>query len=255
MTEAPVSVHAEGGVMTITLNRPESRNAINGAVATGLAAAIDELDARPDLRIAILTGAGGFFSAGADLKALSRGESVSVEGRGFAGITSRPPRKPMIGAVEGLAIAGGFEIALVCDLLVVAAGARFGLMEVKRGLLAGGGGLLRLPRQLPYRIAMELVLTGDLMTTEQLAPHGLFNRIVPAGSALDEAMALARTICANAPLSVASTKEVVVASADWPSHEMFDRQQAYVDRVMASADAHEGPLAFVEKRVPVWTGQ
>jgi enoyl-CoA hydratase len=154
-----------------------------------------------------------------------------------------------------MAIAGGFELALVCDLLVVAAGARFGLMEVKRGLLAAGGGLLRLPRQLPYRIAMELVLTGDPMTTEQLAPYGLFNRVVAPGSALNEALTLARTICANAPLSVASAKEVVVASADWPTDEMFDRQQVYVGRVMASADAREGPLAFAEKRAPVWTGK
>ena len=249
-----VLVEHEDGMVIITINRPQARNAVNRAVSYGVCAAIDELDARDDLRVGILTGAGGTFCSGMDLKAFLRGEVTRVEGRGILGIALTPPRKPLIAAVEGYALAGGFEAMLACDLTVAARNAQFGLPEVKRGLAAAAGGLLRLPRLIPPRIAMELALTGDMMSAERAAQYGLVNVLTEPGQALEEAKRLAARIIANAPLSVAASKRVMVEQRDWPLAEMFSRQQEITGPVLQSADAREGAAAFAEKRKPNWKG-
>jgi enoyl-CoA hydratase len=254
MTEE-VLVDSSDGILTITINRPQARNAATLAVAHGIAAALDELDRRDDLRIGILTGAGGTFCAGMDLKGFLRGERPSIEGRGFGGLTAKPPVKPLIAAVEGYALAGGFELVLACDMVVAADNAQFGVPEVKRGLAATAGGLVRLPRQLPYRIALELALTGDMFPAARAYHYGLVNRLAAPGEALAEARRLAQTIAANGPLSVAASKRVVVESQDWPAAELWERQAALTEHVFSSADAREGSAAFAEKRKPVWQGK
>ena len=250
-----VLVEYEAGLVIITINRPEARNAVNRAVSVAVCAAVDELDARDDLRVGILTGAGGTFCSGMDLKAFLRGEVIRVEGRGLMGIVMTPPRKPLIAAVEGYALAGGFEAMLACDLTVAARNAQFGIPEVKRGLAAGAGGLLRLPRLIPPRIAMEMALTGDPISAERAAEIGLVNILTEPGAALAEAKRLAARIIANAPLSVAASKRVMVEQRDWPMAEMFARQQEITGPVLASADAREGAAAFAEKRKANWQGR
>lgn len=252
MSEVLVESHA--GLAIITINRPQARNAINRAVSHGVCQAVDELEARDDLRVGILTGAGGTFSSGMDLKAFLAGETIRVEGRGILGIVYTPPRKPLIAAVEGYALAGGFEAVLACDLTVAARNAQFGLPEAKRGLAAGAGGLIRLPRLIPPRIAMELALTGDMMSAERAAQHGLVNVLTEPGQALEEAKRLAAKIIANAPLSVAASKRVILEQRDWPLGEMFSRQEDITGPVLRSADAREGAAAFAEKRKPNWKG-
>lgn len=243
------------GIVVITINRPSQRNAINRAVSYGVCAAVDELDARDDLRVGILTGAGGNFCAGMDLKAFLRGEATRVEGRGLMGIALTPPKKPLIAAVEGYALAGGFEAALACDLLVAARNAQFGLPEAKRGLAAAAGGLLRLPRLIPARIAMEIALTGDMVSAERLERHGLINSLTEPGEALAAAMDLARRIIANAPMSIAASKRVIVEQQDWSIAEMFERQVEITGPVLASEDAREGAAAFAERRPAHWRGR
>jgi enoyl-CoA hydratase len=243
------------GIQILTINRPEARNACTKAVAEAIAAALDELERRDDLRLAIITGAGGTFCAGMDLKGFLKGERPSLPGRGFAGITEAPPRKPLIAAVEGYALAGGFEVVLASDLVVAANNAQFGLPEVKRGLCAAAGGLLRLQRQLPERIALELVLTGDMFGAQRAYEFGLVNRLTAPGEALAGALELAQKIVANGPLAVAASKRVMRESRDWSSAEMFSRQRAITDPVFASADAREGAAAFAEKRKAVWQGK
>jgi enoyl-CoA hydratase len=254
MTEE-VLVEEDDGLLVITINRPAARNAVNRAVSYGVCAAVDDLDRRDDLRVGILTGAGGTFCAGMDLKAFLRGEITRVEGRGILGIAMTPPKKPLIAAVEGYALAGGFEVVLACDLLVAARDAKFGIPEVKRGLAAAAGGLMRLPRFIPQRIALEMALTGDMYPAEFLASHGLVNRLVEPGQALSEAKALARRIVKNAPMALAASKRVIVEQRDWPIDEMFARQAEITGPVLASQDAREGATAFAEKRDPVWKGR
>ena len=249
-----VLVDYEDGLVIITINRPEAKNAVNRAVSYGVCAAVDELDRRDDLRVGILTGAGGTFCSGMDLKAFLRGEVTRVEGRGIMGIAMTPPKKPLIAAVEGYALAGGFEAMLACDLTVAARDAQFGIPEVKRGLAAAAGGLLRLPRVVPQRIAMEMALTGDMISAERAAQYGLVNILTEPGQALAEAKKLAARIIANAPLSVAASKRVIVEQRDWPIAEMFLRQQEITAPILASADAREGATAFAEKRKPDWKG-
>ncbi|GLW65209.1 enoyl CoA dehydratase/isomerase [Actinomadura rubrobrunea] len=245
----------DGAVLTITINRPKAKNAINGAVARGIAAAIEELDSRKDLSVGILTGAGGTFSAGMDLKGFLAGDNPIVEGRGFAGIVERPAAKPLIAAIEGYALAGGCEVALACDMIVASRDAVFGLPEPSRGLVAAGGGLLRLPRRIPYHIAMEIALTADKYPAERMAELGFVNRLVEPGQALAAAKELARKVAENAPLALAATKKIIVESADWSQEEAWRRQGEIVMPVFASKDAQEGPAAFAEKRKPVWKGE
>lgn len=247
--------HREGDVLVLTLNRPERRNAINLALAHAIAAALEAFDADDALRVAVLTGAGKGFCSGMDLKGFSEGESPSLPERGFAGLAQRPPAKPLIAAVEGFAVAGGCEIALACDLIVAAEDARFGLPEVKRGLIASAGGLIRLPQRIPYHLAMELALTGESLGAQAAERHGLVNRVVPPGQALATALELARAIAANAPLAVMASKEIVQKSRDWPQERMFELQGPLALRVGGSADALEGARAFVEKRAPRWGGR
>jgi enoyl-CoA hydratase len=249
-----VLVDIDAGILVVTINRPHVRNAINASVAQKIAAAMDLLDQRDDLRIGVLTGAGGVFSSGMDLKAFLRGEVVKIPGRGFAGLTEGPPAKPLIAAVEGFALAGGFELALACDLIVASRLATFGLPEAKRGLVANAGGLVRLPRQLPRRIALELVLTGEPMSAERAAGFGLINYMVEPGAALNSAVELARKVAANGPLAVSASKRVMNESQDWLSAELFERQSKLTAPVFASADAREGATAFTEKRAPIWRG-
>jgi enoyl-CoA hydratase len=250
-----VSVERRGAVQVITINRPEAKNALNKAVADGIAAAVDELDSSDELRVGVLTGAGGVFSAGMDLKAYLRGETPVVEGRGLCGITHTPPRKPLIGAVEGWALAGGFELLLACDLVVAARTARFGVPEVKRSLIAGGGAAVHLPRRLPPAIALELLLTGDPVSAARAAEVGLVTRLTDEGGALDGAIALAEVIAANGPLAVAASKEIARRAMDWTTDELWARQEPIMRPVFSSADAKEGATAFTEKRPPVWTGR
>ena len=249
---APVLTEVVGGALVITINRPEARNAVNLAVARAIATALDELDADERLLTAVLTGAGSTFCAGMDLKAFLAGERPIIPGRGFAGITERSAEKPVIAAVEGYALAGGCEIALACDMIVASDEAHFGLPEVSRGLIAGAGGLLRLPQRIPRAVAMELALTGEMIGAARALQLGLVNRVVPAGRALDAAMELARRVAANAPLAVRASKRVIVESPQWPPAEAFDRQREIVEQVADSLDAREGALAFTQKRAPVW---
>ena len=242
-------------VLVITIDRPEARNAVNRAVAEGIAAALDELDGDDALAVGVLTGAGAGFCAGMDLKAFVAGESPHVEGRGFAGIVQRGARKPLIAAVEGFAVAGGFEVALACDLIVAARGARLGVPEVKRSLVAAGGALRRLPRRMPYGVAMELALTGDPIDAERAHALGVVNRLAEPGGAVDAALELAAAISRNGPLAVAATKAVLERQWEWGEEEFWTRQLEVTGPVFGSADAREGAVAFAEKREPVWRGR
>jgi len=244
-----------GNVLLITLNRPEVRNAVNGAVAEGVAGALDELDAREDVSVGVLTGAGGFFCAGMDLGAFVRGESPWFGDRGFAGIAQRASRKPLIAAIEGFAVAGGMEIALACDLIVAARGAKMGIPEVRRSLVAAGGALLRLPRRMPYHAVMELALTGEPVLAERMHEFGVVNRLAEPGAAVDLALELAAAIARNGPLALDASKRILQEQFDWSSAEMWDRQNAISRPVFESEDAKEGASAFKEKRDPVWRGR
>ncbi|MCW3041581.1 MAG: crotonase/enoyl-CoA hydratase family protein [Solirubrobacterales bacterium] len=252
-TDAPaVLTERRGAVLVITLNRPQVRNAVNTELANGVAAALDALDADDTLSAGILTGAGGFFCAGMDLGAFAKGESPWIDGRGFAGITQRASAKPLIAAIEGFAVAGGLEIALSCDLIVAAAGAKLGIPEAKRSLVAAAGGLLRLPRRMPYHAVMELALTGDPMTAERFHEFGVVNRVAEPGAALDVALELAATLAKNGPLALMASKRIIEEQVDWSLEEMWGKQGEIAGPVLMSEDAREGAVAFKEKREPVW---
>ena len=251
---AEVITEAKGGVLIVTINRPEAKNAMNKAAAEAISAAMDRLEAEDDLRVAILTGAGGTFCSGMDLKGFLRGESPSVPGRGFGGLSQWTPRKPVIAAVDGYALAGGMELALSCDLIVANVNSKFGIPEAKRGLAAAAGGLIKLPRQIPPRIAMELALTGDFIDAKRAYELGFINRIVD-GPAIDGAMELAARIAENGPLALIASKAIVRDSHEWTEAEMWDKQAAYIAPVFTSSDAREGAAAFAEKRKPNWQGK
>lgn len=249
-----LEVERDGHVLTMTINRPEVRNALDEEVAVRIAAALDELDADPELRVGVLGGAGGVFSSGMDLKAFGEGKLPVVEGRGLAGFTESPPEKPLVAAVEGYALAGGFEVMLACDLAVASREARFGIPEVKRGLIASGGGLIRLPRRVPYAIAAELALGGEMIGAERAARLGLVNQVVEPGAALEQARLLAGRIAANAPLAAIASKRVLRLATETSEAEAWRAQVPITAEVSESADAQEGARAFVEKREPVWRG-
>lgn len=257
MTDTPkqeVLVEVEDGILIVTINRPEAKNAMTKAASEAIAAAMDRLDADDDLRVGILTGAGGTFCSGMDLKGFLRGESPSVEGRGFGGVVQAPPAKPLIAAVEGYALAGGLELMIACDLVVASHKAKFGIPEAKRGLVAAAGGVMMLPDQIPERIAMELALTGEFIDAARAYELGLINTVTE-GSALEGAKALAAKIVANGPLAVRVSKQIIKESRGWGMDERYDRQAELIAPVFVSHDAREGAAAFAEKRAPNWTGK
>jgi enoyl-CoA hydratase len=248
-------VERVGAILVLTMNRPAQRNAMTLGVARRIAQQLDLLDNDPDLRACVLTGAGRTFCAGMDLKRFAAGEVASVPGRGFAGLVEQPPRKPLIAAVEGWALGGGFEIAVACDLVVAGEGARFGLPEVTRGLVARGGGAVRLPQLIPRAVAMEVLLTGQPLDAARAVRMGLVNQVVADGAARDAAIELARVIATNAPLAVAASKQVALSSREWSAEDAFRRQAEITGPVFESDDAAEGVRAFTERRPPIWRGR
>lgn len=249
-----VLVSIADGVLEVTINRPEARNAMTKAAAEGIAAAMDRLDAEDGLRCAILTGAGGTFCSGMDLKGFLSGEFPVAGDRGFGGLTNWTPRKPVIAAVDGYALAGGMELAIACDMIVASKGAKFGIPEAKRGLVAGGGGVVQLPRLLPRPLAMELALTGDPITAERAHELGLVN-IVTEGPAIEGARELAQRVAANGPLALMASKGIIRDSWGWEDKDVLAKQAPYIAHVFASEDAKEGATAFAQKRKPEWKGK
>ena len=250
-----VLIERHDGVLTITINRPAQRNAVNREVAVAVAAAVDLLDSDPTLSVGVLTGAGGTFSAGMDLKAFAGGQTPILPGRGFGGITQAVVNKPLIAAVEGWALGGGFEMALACDLIVAAENAKFGLPEVKRGLIAGEGGVIRLPQRIPYHVALKVLLTGEPLSAVDAKRYGLVSELTPSGAALAGAQELAQRIAGNAPLALAKVKQVLRDTQGLNDSEAFTRQSQDAHSLLDSEDAHEGALAFAEKRAPIWRGR
>jgi enoyl-CoA hydratase len=253
-TQAVLSERRDG-VLLITLNRPDARNAVNLALAEGVATALDDLDESDDVAVGVLAGAGKGFSAGMDLKAFITGERPWVGDRGFAGIVQRAADKPLIAAIEGFAVAGGFEIALACDLIVAARDARIGIPEAKRSLVAAGGALIRLPKRMPYHVAMEMALTGDPIRAERAHQLGIVNRLAEPGNAVQVALELAAEIARNGPLALEASKKIVANALDWTEAEAWEKQGAIAGPVFTSEDAREGAIAFAEKREPVWKGR
>ncbi|MFG2881859.1 crotonase/enoyl-CoA hydratase family protein [Streptomyces sp. NPDC048297] len=252
---AGVRTETREGIFIITIDRPEARNAIDGATARALAAAIDELDSSDNLLVGILTGAGGVFSAGMDLKAFAKGEKPVVPGRGFAGITRTEIRTPLIAAVEGYALGGGTEMALACDMIVAARDATFGQTEVHYGIVAPEGGMVRLPERIPHNIAVELLLTGDPLPAARAEQLGLVNHLTEPGEALTQALELAHRVARNAPLAVAAVKRVVNERTAYRDQDALRDQDQIVGLVLDSQDAREGARAFAEKRTPHWQGR
>lgn len=251
-----VLTETRGRVQVITLNRPDVMNAVNEDLAKALAAAMDEMDANPAISVGVLTGSGRGFCAGMDLKAFAKGSFPTVEGRGFGGITQQPPKKPVIAAVEGFALAGGLELALTCDLIVASEGAKLGIPEVSVGLFAGAGGLLRLPRLLPYGVAMRMALTAEPILAEQALEFGMVTEVTPEGEALAKAVELAEQIAQNAPLALMSTKALVREMQGRTEEEFWAYQsEHHFTQIFSSADALEGANAFADKRAPEWKGE
>jgi enoyl-CoA hydratase len=256
MPEAPIRTERRDDILIVTIDRPHVRNAIDGPTARALTDAIDAFEADPSLSIGILTGAGGHFCAGADLKAAAaKGDSGSRTERGPMGMCQHPPAKVMIAAIEGVAAGGGFELALACHLIVAAEDARMGLPEVRRNLVANGGGLLRLPRRIPANIAAEVALIGELYPAGFFDRWGLINRMAPPGEALDAALDLARAVARNGPTALDATVATLAAAPDWTLEDGWARQRELSRTALESEDRVEGARAFVEKRSPVWAGR
>jgi enoyl-CoA hydratase len=255
MNEQPLITERRDRILLITLNRPDARNAVNLAMAEAMADALDELDGTDELSVGVIAGEGKGFSSGMDLKAFATGERPWARERGFAGIVQKPAEKPLVAAIEGFAVAGGLEIALACDLIVAAKGAKLGVPEVKRGLVAAGGALRQLPRRLPAAIAMELALTGETITADRAAELGLVNRLAEPGAALDTALELAGQLAENAPLALRASKSVLRQQWSWDDETFWSTQGEIVAPVFTSEDAIEGATAFSEKRPPNWRGR
>ncbi|MEE1942779.1 crotonase/enoyl-CoA hydratase family protein [Streptomyces sp. TRM 70361] len=253
MAESP-TVQRVDRVLLVTIDRPHRRNAIDQPTAEGIAAAMELLDGDPRLCAGVLTGAGGWFSAGMDLAEFAAGRPCRVPGRGFAGLAERPPAKPLLAAVEGGAWGGGLELLLCCDLVVAARDARFALPEVRRGLLPAAGGLLRLSSRVPHQIAMEMLLTGDPLDAARAERYGLVNTVCEPGESRALALRMSHRIAEAAPLAVRAAKRIGTLARDWPAAEGFERQRALVDEVRRSRDAREGARAFLERRTPEWSG-
>jgi len=251
---AEVEFELQDGVGIITLNRPEAKNSLNAAVMDGLRSAFARVSADSAIRVAIITGANGMFCSGMDLKAFARGEKIDGSGLPFSSQNRLLLEKPLIAAVEGYCLAGGFEVALACDLIVASETAKFGLPEVKRGLAAAGGGLVRLPKQAPWRVALELILTGEMVSAQRMEQHGVVNRLAAEGGALDAALEIAAIIAGNGPLAVAASKRVMLESLALSEDEALLQQAVHIGPVFASKDAKEGATAFAEKRRPIWSG-
>ncbi|MBV8684352.1 MAG: crotonase/enoyl-CoA hydratase family protein [Caulobacteraceae bacterium] len=254
MSEERILTERRGHVLVVTINRPEARNAFDAASAQALEAAADRIDAENDIFVAVITGAGGNFSAGADLKAAARGERATTLRGGF-GWFGKPPSKPVIAAVEGYAVGGGFELCLSCDLIVAARTAKFGLPEVRHNVVAVGGGLFRLPRRMPYHLAMELALTGEFRDAAFMHRWGVVNRVVETGEAVEEAVRWAEALQANGPTALAASKEIMFHSPDWTDEEAWRAQMVFAQKALQSEDRKEGLTAFAEKRRPVWKGR